>query len=361
MISLRRQQLLTLCTILIATAAVIAVGTILLKAHAATSSSSIEAESGVLQQPATHIADGTASGGSAVRFGVSNYTSTASGPTKMQGFAVYGSIFAANPSAELTRMRTMFPGVNVIRVAIGTSPTNVVPSVDRATLIAAVNEAIRQIPSIQIILDDHQSYGAAQTGNTAADLALYRQWAADFKSYPQVSFNTPNEPGGDSIQITAAEKEIYTAVRSAGAPNRIWLEYGGYFPGAYQSMINSAGMTNIGMDIHLYPRSDTSSAAQDLRDAAITTTIRDAAGVPLQQAAFEFGPSLTGPPSGTYASSVNYVNEVVTAARSGQLVATTAWVWSNGGTHQGYEDLIVDRNGTIGQFGTQLQSKIFAQ
>jgi hypothetical protein len=337
---------------------------LLSSSQAATFATQQEAEAGAMTGSLAARSNAAASGGAAVRFGsvaTSAFVSTGSGPTKLQGFAVLGSDFVANPAGQLDAMQRSFPGVNALRIAIGTTPTNVVPSVGRQALVDAIKLALARVPTMQIVLDDHQSQGAQQTGVTQADLALYTQWGSDFKDMPQVSFNTPNEPGGNSLQITAAQRQTYDAIRAAGAHNRVWLEYGGYFPGDYQQMIAGDNMTNIGMDIHLYPRTDTSNATTDLANARISE-IKDAQGIPLQTGVFEFGPSLTGPPSGDTAASVSYVGQVVDAAKAGQSVMTTAWIWTLGNaTHQGLEDLVADQQGTLGDFGLLLRQDGFAQ
>jgi hypothetical protein len=288
------------------------------------------------------------------------YSSTSNGPTKMQGFAVIGADFVAHPTSELTQMQELFPGIDSIRIAIGTSTNNVVPSVSETSLIAAVNTAVATIPNIQIVLDDHQHEGGQQVGNTTADLNLYTQWANDFKNNQHVSFNTPNEPGGNSTTINTEEAQAYTTIRATGAQNRIWLEDGGVFPTATQSSIDSTKMINIGMDTHFYPRTSSGSATNDYNtDGAIG--IKDSLGTPLQQAAFEFGPSVSGPSSGDLSNSTAYVGQVVSLADTGKLVMTDAWVWSNGGSMNGFQDLIVDENGVEGQFGKVLQQDDFAQ
>jgi hypothetical protein len=336
--------------------------------HAATPYASEEAESGTIASSATTESGSTASNSKYVQFGVfsmssSGFTATSIGPTKLQGFAVTGTDFVDNTSSQMSAMLKAFPGMDAIRISIGTNSTNVIASVNETSLIAAVNTAIEMDPNIQIVLDDHESEGAQQIGDTAADLALYQQWGEDFKNnVAHVSFNTPNEPGGDSGQITSAEQQVYDTIRATGASNRVWLEDGGYFPTVYQQVIDSDKMVNIGMDTHLYPSSSSSSATTDLANDGLNQ-ITDSNGIALQQSVFEFGPSQDGPASDDNSASTNYVGQVVSIAQSGKSVMTTAWIWTlNDDTSiDGLEDLVATSSGTIGQFGTLLQTDDFAQ
>jgi hypothetical protein len=343
----------------------------LLFSHAATPYSSSEAESGKLVASASAQVNSSASSDSYVQFGslpstsTSGFTSTSSGPSKLQGFAVDGSDFVNNTSAQMSAMLKAFPGMDALRIAIGTSSTNAIASVAESSLVAAINTAIQMDPNVQIILDDHESEGGQTAGVNSADLSLYTDWGDDFKNNAQVSFNTPNEPGGTAAQLEAADEQVYSTIRATGANNRIWLENDIYITGvgasSYQAAITASKMINIGMDTHIYP--DGSNTAQQLLDGDGVSSLKDANGVMLQQGVFEFGPSDDGPASDDTSYSSSLVDSVVQAAQSGQSVMTTAWIWTLDGdtSVDGLEDLVATSNGTVGEFGTLLQSDTFAQ
>lgn len=229
----------------------------------------------------------------------------------------------SNP-AIADQILALFPGVNFIRVAIGSYDD---PSVWLAF--------ITQMTGQKIVCEiEHHPWPLQQAGtDLAAKTAWYATWGAAFAANPYVWYGSPNEPQGGNI--SAEQVAVYNAIRGTGALNMIMLEagVGGGNPGAVGAaalvMVSYNTMTNVCWDLHFYgwvsPSADQDTINAKLLGAVATATgvlaaqaIRSADGI-MPLIVGEVGPSTTG---------------TATDANAAQVIqAVTAWGVQHGYTN----------------------------
>jgi Cellulase (glycosyl hydrolase family 5) len=148
-------------------------------------------------------------------------------------------------------LTTLFPGINMVRVATG----SYVPA-------ASFDQVVAQLTALHIVVEiEHHPWPipkAYQGRELDNESAWYASVGRRFKDNPYVWFGTMNEPqGGD---IAAAQRATYDAIRGTGNNNPILLEQlGGGNPGSmgprgYAAISSSAytQMRNTVLDIHFY-------------------------------------------------------------------------------------------------------------
>jgi Cellulase (glycosyl hydrolase family 5)/Ca-dependent carbohydrate-binding module xylan-binding len=158
-----------------------------------------------------------------------------------------------------TPLKTLFPGITMIRVATSGYPS--ASSFDQAAAWAASQGIVLEI-------EDHPWPGPlAYTGSAlTTETNWYASLATRFANNPYVWFGTMNEPQGSASgynvkDIVAQEAATYNAIRGAGDQNPILLEagIGGGNPGTVG--IDAPGadptpflsMHGVIWDYHLYP------------------------------------------------------------------------------------------------------------
>jgi hypothetical protein len=148
-------------------------------------------------------------------------------------------------------LTSLFPGINMVRVATG----SYVP-------VASFDTVVAQLTRLHIVVEiEHHPWPLPKAYSGAAlddESAWYAAVARRFRDNPYVWFGTMNEPqGGD---IAAAQRATYDAIRRSGNENPILLEqYGGGNPGSigprgYGGIPTTAyaDMHNTIIDLHFY-------------------------------------------------------------------------------------------------------------
>lgn len=225
----------------------------------------------------------------------------------------------------------MFPGINLVRLAIYTYQD---PSAYSAFIATMTGHGT--VVLIEHHVETNGATGGGGQGGIASgawladENAFYAAVAKAFAGNPYVFFGTTNEPPGQS-GLSAWQLSTYKAVRGAGNNNPVLLEISGW-PGDWTNALDPsvyAQMTNVVWDPHFYGWVSRYSTDQATIDAALADiissiqTITSADGV-IPAMVAEFGPSTTGmspDPNGD-----GTVDAVITRGANDQT-GSAIWHW----------------------------------
>jgi hypothetical protein len=250
-------------------------------------------------------------------------------------------------SGSLTRM---FPGINMVRVAV-----------QDYAIAAALSAFINQVTANHIVvaIEDHAvPFGG---NNVPTDLALKRElaWyaslASAYKGNPYVWFGTMNEPDctNNEAAVTLQQAAIYHEIRSAGNANPVMVEQiAGYTSTKNGGLVASSysGMKNIVWDTHYYGWVTKFSTDPTAISAALAAQIANAQAIKSADGVVpviigEYGISSTG-----YGAADPNGTQVVSAIHSSGY-GSVAWAWSAG------TDSLVEGT-TLNAYGRQVASYI---
>ena len=236
-------------------------------------------------------------------------------------------VINSDPTALANQIASMFPGVNMVRIAAGDG---------YGTDSAAALEPFVLAMSAKGIVVEIGDYNPAYTSSvpTGAGLQQETQWfsslASTFLGDPYVWFSTANEPSDTYSGATATEQQaVYSAIRGTGSNAMLGLE-NTQWPGGSSANINPseyAGMSNVFLDVHYYNWLAGYSTSVSANATALQAEVKTS------QAAYgdfpviigEYGTSTTG--NGTDAGGMATVSAVL---QSGY--GSTAWGINSGGT-----------------------------
>ena len=233
----------------------------------------------------------------------------------------------SDPDALANQITSMFPGVNMIRIAAGDGY-----GADSAAALEPFVLAMTAKGIVVEIGDYNPQY--TQSVPTGAGLQQETQWfqslASTFLGDPYVWFSTANEPSDTYSGATATEQQaVYSAIRGAGSNAMIGLE-NTQWPGGSSARINPseyASMNNVFLDVHYYNWLSGYSTSVSANATALQAEVKTS------QAAYgdfpviigEFGTSTTG--DGTDPGGMATVSAVTQSP-----YGWTAWGINSGGT-----------------------------
>lgn len=240
------------------------------------------------------------------------------------------ALAAAVSDAAATPLRTLFPGLGIVRVPCYSFTTDTS---------AALQTAVTRLTSLGIVVELENHLGpAGQSGGggtyTGAALATETHWyaslAAAFASNPYVWFGTLNEPSGNTADIVNEHVAIYDAIRGAGNDGILMLMMqGGYTTSGFTAS-SYAKMKNVVWDTHFYGWVSNYSIDIPTIESALTAQIANAQSIPSADGVVpvvigEYGDSTTG--TGVDANGTQTVQVVGAAAYS-----SMAWSWDDFGS-----------------------------
>ena len=236
-------------------------------------------------------------------------------------------VINSDPDALANQITSMFPGVNMIRIAAGDGY-----GADSAAALEPFVLAMTAKGIVVEIGDYNPQY--TQSVPTGAGLQQETQWfqnlASTFLGDPYVWFSTANEPSDTYSGATATEQQaVYSAIRGTGSNAMIGLE-NTQWPGGSSASINPseyASMNNVFLDVHYYNWLSGYSTSVSANATALQAEVKTA------QAAYgdfpviigEFGTSTTG--DGTDPGGMATVSAVTQSP-----YGWTAWGINSGGT-----------------------------
>ena len=187
-------------------------------------------------------------------------------------------------NSAATSLPQLFPGLNMVRVAIESLSDN---PADYASAVSALTAQ-----GIVVEFSDYTNTtgqnvgggaGSVYTGSTLAqENAMYSAFASYYKNNPYVWLGTDNEPATTGGSLSDWQLSNYQAIRATGFSAPILLDPSGSRPPGYggtpeMSGLNPADyaqMENIVWDPHVYPYQDNSSSDQGTANALVQATIQ---------------------------------------------------------------------------------------
>jgi beta-glucanase (GH16 family) len=245
-------------------------------------------------------------------------------------------LHADNLAAAAAALPGEFPGINMVRVAVGDYGSLTDPSVFQAAVQSLTSQGI-----VVEFSDYSNSLGTGSGGSqgtvfTGALLANENAWfaamATMYKNNPYVWLGTDNEPSTQGGSLSDWQLSNYQAIRGTGNTAPILLEPSGDAAGNFRGGAGSplqaamnpadyANMENIIWDPHVYAYMDGNSSDQGTANAmvqaviAATQSIQGLDGtVPVIIG--EFNPATDG--------GQQSANAVLSSG-----VGSTAWVWDD--------------------------------
>jgi hypothetical protein len=189
-----------------------------------------------------------------------------------------------NSASTANQIMQLFPGINMIRVAIeslGDNPQQFAAAVQALTSKGVVVEFSDYTNTTgQNVGGDA---GSVYTGSTlAAENAMYAAFATAFKDNPYVWFGTNNEPSSSGGSLSDWQAATYNAIRSAGNNNPILIDpsgsrpngFGGTPEGSGMTPATYANMTNIIWDPHVYAYQDNYATDSATANKLVQATIQ---------------------------------------------------------------------------------------
>jgi hypothetical protein len=254
-------------------------------------------------------------------------------------------MLVAASDATCAPLTTLFPGINIVRVACYSyqPPSYYDTFVSRCTAAGIV-----------VVLENHQTSDGSNAGNaagvvfTGAQLAAESSWYANLASAyarnPWVWLGTANEPSySPSIAaLSSWHQATYNAIRTSGAANLILINLpGGGAPGTYGSgrgMTASvyAAMTGICWDFHQYAwiygghaASISQASIQTAMQSSIATakTLKSVDGI-VPVFAGEYGLSGRSPSVDLSGNQLVAAVQALAVPR-GSLAGCAAWHWAS--------------------------------
>jgi hypothetical protein len=236
-------------------------------------------------------------------------------------------VINGDPNTLANQITSMFPGVNIVRVAAGDGYAT-----DSAAALEPFVLAMTAKGIVVEICDYNPQY--TQSVPTGAGLQEETQWfqslASTFLGDPYVWFSTANEPSDTYSGATATEQQaVYSAVRGTGSNAMVGLE-NTQWPGGSSASINPgeyASMNNVFLDVHYYNWLSGYSTSVSANATALRAEVK------ASQAAYgnfpviigEYGTSTTG--DGTDPGGMATVSAVTQSP-----YGWTAWGINSGGT-----------------------------
>lgn len=236
-------------------------------------------------------------------------------------------VIGSDPNALANQITSMFPDVNMVRIAAGDG---------YGTDSAAALEPFVLAMTAKNVVVEIGDYNPQYTSSvpTGAGLQQETQWfqslASTFLGDPYVWFSTANEPSDTYNGATATEQQaVYSAIRGTGSNAMVGLE-NTQWAGGSSASINPgeyAGMSNVFLDVHYY------NWLSGYSTSVIANATALQAEVKTSQAAYgafpviigEFGTSTTG--DGTDPGGMATVSAVTQSP-----YGWTAWGINSGGT-----------------------------